>query len=421
MMRDTTIGRRVRARISRCFRDVMIEAPFDAVASEHIQSLIDNSVSERRTIDYKLELKAGKDEEKKEFLADVSSFANSSSGDLLFGIEEENGIPKRIAGLKDFDADKEILRLEGMLRDAIRPRIPLVHMREVKIPDVGSVLLVRIPKSWSAPHMVVFKGSSRFHGRDNRGKFHMDVDQIRSAFSSSAELPEKIRMWREDRIAKILAGDTPAQLEDSDKIVMHIVPLELFTNPNRLDPSILEQMQLDFPPMGAWGYNDRINLDGFITYGGLNHSHPNSQRSYCQVFRSGCIEAVRADFLHKEDKYKGIPYHNFEDNILRSATIYLRALQKLNVPFPIIVMLTLLGVKGSTIHGEIMYTVDLHVIDREIVVAPELVLEQLPQNFPQAFRPIFNAVWNACGISRSMSYSPSGVWMRAPVQDVPMG
>ena len=36
----------------------------------------------------------GSDQEKEEFLADVSSFANTMGGDLIYGIEEENGIPK---------------------------------------------------------------------------------------------------------------------------------------------------------------------------------------------------------------------------------------------------------------------------------------------------------------------------------------
>lgn len=59
---------------------------FEAIAEADLLALISNAVSEGRTIDYKRELPGNSDGEKKEFLADVSSFANTSGGDLIFGL-----------------------------------------------------------------------------------------------------------------------------------------------------------------------------------------------------------------------------------------------------------------------------------------------------------------------------------------------
>jgi hypothetical protein len=60
---------------------------------------------------------------KREFLADVSSFANTAGGHLVYGISEAAGIPTGLPGvvISDFDAEK--LRLENLLRDGILPRI----------------------------------------------------------------------------------------------------------------------------------------------------------------------------------------------------------------------------------------------------------------------------------------------------------
>lgn len=72
----------------------MIEKNIDRITEEDLQALIDNAVSERKTIEYKRSLSINRDSERKEFLADVSSFANASGGDLIYGITEAGGIPK---------------------------------------------------------------------------------------------------------------------------------------------------------------------------------------------------------------------------------------------------------------------------------------------------------------------------------------
>jgi hypothetical protein len=49
----------------------MILKALNSVEKSDVDSLLANSVQEARTLDYKLTLPAGKDDEKKEFLADV--------------------------------------------------------------------------------------------------------------------------------------------------------------------------------------------------------------------------------------------------------------------------------------------------------------------------------------------------------------
>ena len=42
-----------------------------------------------KTIEYKAELHIDTGDDRKEFLADVTSFANSNGGDLIYGIQED--------------------------------------------------------------------------------------------------------------------------------------------------------------------------------------------------------------------------------------------------------------------------------------------------------------------------------------------
>lgn len=62
----------------------------DDITEEDLQLLVDDQISERKTIEYKISIPGNSDSERKEFFADVSSFANSEGGILVYGIEECN-------------------------------------------------------------------------------------------------------------------------------------------------------------------------------------------------------------------------------------------------------------------------------------------------------------------------------------------
>ncbi len=169
----------------------MIPKRFDDITKADIDALVANSVPEGRTLDYKRTLPGSSDDAKREFLADISSLANAAGGDIIFGVGEDQGVPTVASGLPVIDPDAENLRLDSSIRSGIEPRVPAVQIKAVDGFPAGPVMVLRIPKSWSSPHMVTFKGSSRFFSRTNAGKFQMDVAEIRSAFLLSEELPEE--------------------------------------------------------------------------------------------------------------------------------------------------------------------------------------------------------------------------------------
>ncbi len=69
-----------------------INKPLEAIEESDLQNLVVERVREIKTIEYKQSLPGNSDGEKKEFLYDVSSFANAAGGDLIYGIKAEDGV-----------------------------------------------------------------------------------------------------------------------------------------------------------------------------------------------------------------------------------------------------------------------------------------------------------------------------------------
>jgi predicted HTH transcriptional regulator len=92
-----------------------VEKRLAALTAEDVQDLVAARVPEGRRIEYKQKLPGRNDADKREFLADISAFANSSGGDLLFGIKEEDGLPIGIPGINPSVLENEHLRLETIL------------------------------------------------------------------------------------------------------------------------------------------------------------------------------------------------------------------------------------------------------------------------------------------------------------------
>jgi hypothetical protein len=386
----------------------MIEKEIDKIKEENLQVLIDNSVFEAKTIEYKRELPPKLDKEKKiEFLADVSSFANAGGGDLIYGITAENGIPKSLDGLIIDDIDGEILRLENMIRTGIEPRIPAVRTQPVPLKNSNVAVVIRIPKSWISPHRV--KHNDKFYSRSSNGKYPLDVSELRITFNLSETITERIRNFRLDRIAKIFANETPVPFYNGAKILLHLVPVTSFNPAQNYDITKVASQPIIMPPIHAFGWDGRYNLDGFLNY---SKDQVGKSHSYVQFFRNGIIEAVEGALLNTNS---GKLYIGYEQELINSLGGYLSRLKTLNVELPIFVFLTLLGVKGYSM-GVNKWDYDIEevqTIDRDILLLPEVIVENYDGKAEKVLKPCFDSIWNACGFPRSFNYNDKGEWAPA--------
>lgn len=386
--------------------------PFSELDETDLQLLIDDQVAEGKSVEYKSSLPGNSDRDKKEFLADVSSFSNSAGGYLFYGITEENGLPQELKGLGDIDPDSKILRLDNLLRDAIAPRIPGLNIRSIAIENKGPVIAIHQPKSWVSPHMVTFAGGSKFFSRNSAGKYQLDVFELQLAFDATNVEGERLRNFRIDRIGRIIAGETPIPIGEQAKIIIHLIPVSAFDTGVKYD---LRGLQL-FPnpenlaPICArYGSNLRFNFDGILTFEKYNHSE--TAVSYLQVFRNGIIESSCASLFDHDREPPLIPSSVFEAEIVKSLGKYFRIQNTLEIEPPYFLLISLVGVKGYNLptgsHGSGHFN---NLIDKDDLLVPEILVEDSSLPPETILKPAFDAVWNAAGQPQSPFYDNEGNW-----------
>jgi hypothetical protein len=339
--------------------------PLETINEADLQTLIENQVGEQKTIEYKAELPGNTTGDKKEFLADVSSFANAAGGDLIYGIKESAGVPTELCGVTSVDLDTEILRLENIIRDGIDTRIPGLATHPIRLHSGTHAIIIRVPRSWARPHMVKFAGSTRFYSRNSRGKYRLDRSEIRDAFLLSETATERIRNFRLERLAQIVADDgTPIKLNEPPYYVLHVIPVSAFDPASRYDTSSMAHLTKYMMPMGGQGMFYRHNFDGYLTY-----SHDGEAAyAYLQVFRNGIIESVRATYEHSAATSKRLlPSARYEEDVLEALPRFLELQKQLRVEPPLLVMLSLMVVAGYNMANEISLMGD-KVIDRDALI-----------------------------------------------------
>ena len=148
-----------------------------------------------RYLDYKQETYGDAGADRSEFLADVSSFANTLGGDLVIGVAEKKGLPTALTPFMG-DGDSEKRRLEQIALSGLEPRIPNFQIRSVPISTGGHVIIIRAPRSFIPPHRVIARDSNRFWARAGTTKYQPNVEQLRRLFSDGLGLPSACGFFR---------------------------------------------------------------------------------------------------------------------------------------------------------------------------------------------------------------------------------
>ena len=89
----------------------LLDIFWDKITEADLNNLISTGVPKSPTIDYKRDTYGNSDSDKREFLADLSSFANNTGGDIVIGMDEASGLPTAFKPLT-VDIDTEVRRLE---------------------------------------------------------------------------------------------------------------------------------------------------------------------------------------------------------------------------------------------------------------------------------------------------------------------
>ena len=160
-----------------------------------IQSLIDNNVEESVHLDFKAAPALDKSEKKKEEISkDVSSFANSDGGIIVYGISENK---EHCAESLSFVDGNEFTKewLEQVINSKINQRIEGIEIIPVRFDNsiAQTVFVVKIPRSYSAPHMC---SDHRYYRRFNFCSVPMEEYEVRDLLNRRSPSSMSILQFR---------------------------------------------------------------------------------------------------------------------------------------------------------------------------------------------------------------------------------
>ncbi|MBD3407049.1 MAG: hypothetical protein GF411_13100 [Candidatus Lokiarchaeota archaeon] len=387
---------------------------FDEINSDDIKELVEECVFENRYLEYKRTL-PGKLEEgkrhlkfsnpqKEEFLADVSSFANSYGGYLIFGVGQ-NKNQLSLNPIRCSDTDAIIRQLEQVIMRGLDPRVNGIQIREILMDSSSSeyVLIMKIPESWQSPHIVWFGESGKFWRRVSGGKDQMDVKGIREAFLLTERRTTQIAKFREERVRMIMSGNAPVFLEPKPTLILHLTPLNAFDTRSGIDLKLAEThiQKLSLPEVSSFPLKLRYNLEGvLVSYLGFEMDDHGSE-FYVQIFRDGCMEICYCGFLTEAEKPLYPRY--WEKWIRQRVTMTLEFLQVLSVDVPISLMLSIIHVLGRKFHvsGHEHHPLNemygQYRINHDMLLLPDFLIESYDDDLDDVLIPLFDIMWQSAG------------------------
>jgi predicted HTH transcriptional regulator len=155
-------------------------------------AFIRDEVQESLTLDYKRSLSLGRSSaQRSELSKDVSAFANSEGGMLIYGIEEDGHVPVALdAGVDRTQITKEWL--ESVLKTNVHPIIERMVIKQVELLSKGAnsvAYVLEIGQATSrAPHQA---SDRRYYKRFNFESTPMEDYEVRDLMRRSIEFGRK--------------------------------------------------------------------------------------------------------------------------------------------------------------------------------------------------------------------------------------
>ena len=143
---------------------------------EDLQRLIDEEIQESLTLDYKASPSLARDDKPRDELCkDVSAFANSAGGQIIYGIVEKDRKPVKV----DDGSDLSREWIEQVIDSRIQPRLDGLVITPVSVGGGRHAYVLTIPQaSGRAPHQAPDK---KYYKRQNFQSVPMEDYEIRDA------------------------------------------------------------------------------------------------------------------------------------------------------------------------------------------------------------------------------------------------
>ena len=329
----------------------------------------------------------------------VSAMANAFGGYVLIGVEEDKGTASEVCGIVESDPDRLTRGVSDSIRSSLEPPLLGCRVKWIPIDEDRGVLLIRIPRSDSAPHRVVVGNSRHFYLRDENGKHPMSVSELRRAFLFGAEVEERIRRFRAERTQVLVDNEGPLAVgtPDDARLILHVIPRATFTEGLQL--SFDERSAGHWPwPLGTRGADPMHCMDGLVAYAGPS-GQIGTVHAFSTLFRNGIGEAVAGIYLGTKEGRTWIHLKGIEEVLSSGVRGVLREYRKRNIPAPYLILVTIAGVRGVSAAIDDRYDQIVFPYRADKVVLPEIQLESLNaiDDLDAHMKPLFDLMWNAFG------------------------
>lgn len=379
----------------------LFQIPLEEIDITSIQALIGNSVIESRFLEYKSQLNLIKLDDKKEFLADISSFANASGGDIVFGIDSKKGTPIAIKAIIIDNLDETKLKIEQILRNNIEPKINFrIHTINF---SQGYIIIIRVFKIFNGPAMINIDRTTRFFSRHSSGKYQLDYNEIKQSFLQNASYLQQFKLFLNTRIDHAFTG-IEGNILQNPTLLFHLYPLGEYSFDFKLVNS--NDIMHKLCPLYGNSFNDTYNIDG------LKIVHKRMKGlSYLQIFSNGVIELL-VDFYMRQETNSPNPIiylHTTESALIKKFEDLIYVLEKANIQPPFLLSLSILNAQNSVV-GDGLYHLDFRMNKHQNLLFTPIIVYSVNLPVSKALKPIFDQLWRAYGIRESNSYDLNENW-----------
>lgn len=385
----------------------MISKPLDQISESDLRSLIDSCREEGPQIDFKRDLPKDDHEGRKEFFSDISAFANTSGGDLVYGMLEKDGFAsKLVSQVLPMSTDGYVLKLQNSIRDRIEPMIQGVGIQPVSLTEGGHAVVIRVPRSFTGMHRV--RGDGHFYVRKSRSNAQLDVPGIISKVSDYLGREDRIKSFFARRYSDILANEHSIPLADGPKLVVHLLPVRDFLDGAEIDidGAIKDR---NIPLLSDSGsHSVRHTYDGRAFY----RADDGTATLFTLLMRSGVVEGCM-DLIPKywppESKRVNLDY--VEESVLHLLTTFCSTnFAEMTTSWPLVVRVALLGTNGLPFESGLrtdMRHSNYGLPARQpspVLVLPDVFLEGPSTDVVDAMHFAFVRMWHSWGYPHSLSY-----------------
>lgn len=134
--------------------------------------------------------------DKKEFLKDVSGFANAGGGFLLIGIKENKGLPADICGTNEEIGNQKIDEwINNVLISNLDPKVFYELKIITGLKNDKVVIIIYVPESKKKPHMVTLDKKNNYFVRHNTSVNSATHIEVREMFEYSNRITNKFEQF----------------------------------------------------------------------------------------------------------------------------------------------------------------------------------------------------------------------------------